>query len=88
MELAPCIHDRKGGPHAREPDAIPAMTSQPEQTAPHTRLTPWGELPPARQLELRVAYGHYLDTLPPTCSMEEKNRRFARWLAQRGVAFP
>lgn len=63
------------------------MTSPPEHT-PATTPIPWGELPPARRLELQEAYGHYLDTLPPTCSMEEKNRRFARWLAQRGVAFP
>lgn len=50
-------------------------------------LTPWENLAPERQLELRVEYGHYLDSLPPTCSPEEKNRRFARWLAERGVAF-
>jgi hypothetical protein len=47
----------------------------------------WDELNTQEQLELRQAYGHYLDTLPPTCSMDEKNERFRRWLAEQGVNY-
>jgi hypothetical protein len=62
----------------------PTDDQQPQ--TPNT-LTPWDALSPERQLELRVDYGRYLDTLPPTCSLEEKDRRFARWLKEHGVAF-
>jgi len=47
----------------------------------------WDSLEAAEQLRLREAYGHYLDTLPPTCSLEEKTARFQRWLAERGIVF-
>jgi hypothetical protein len=47
----------------------------------------WESLDGAEQTRLRVEYGHYLDSLPPTCSLEEKNLRFARWLAERGVHY-
>ena len=47
----------------------------------------WAGLNPDEQLRLREQYGHYLDTLPPTCSLDEKNERFSRWLAERGVDF-
>lgn len=87
MVLAPCTRDDVLAHHAHELHAIFAMT-RPSDQASDLTFVPWGELPPARRLELQEAYGHYLDTLPPTCSMEEKNRRFARWLAARGVAFP
>ena len=50
-------------------------------------LKEWDDLSSAKQLALREAYGHYLDTLPPTCSMDEKNARFQRWLAERGVNY-
>ncbi len=49
--------------------------------------TPWDSLPAEQQTRLRVEYGRYLDSLPPTCSLEEKNARFARWLAERGVVY-
>jgi len=49
--------------------------------------TPWESLPEERRTELRVAYGHYLDQLPPTCARDEKNRRFTRWLAERGILY-
>lgn len=52
-----------------------------------SRLRPWETLSGEEQTRLRVDYGHYLDGLPPTCSLEEKNARFARWLAERGVLF-
>lgn len=48
----------------------------------------WDGLSGEEQTALRVEYGHYLDTLPPTCSLEEKERRFAQWLAERGIVFP
>ena len=51
-------------------------------------LTPWDDLTPERQLELREAYGHYLDTLPPTCDVDIKNDRFRRWSAEQGVMYP
>jgi hypothetical protein len=47
----------------------------------------WETLEPEEQTRLRVAYGRYLDQLPPSCSLEEKNRRFARWLAEEGVLY-
>jgi hypothetical protein len=50
-------------------------------------LKEWDDLSPQEQLALREAYGHYLDTLPPTCSMDEKNERFRLWLAEQGVNY-
>jgi hypothetical protein len=50
-------------------------------------LREWAELDAAEQLALREAYGHYLDTLPPTCSLDTKIERFKRWLAERGVRY-
>jgi hypothetical protein len=47
----------------------------------------WHGLDDGEQTELRVAFGHYLDTLPPTCSLETKIERFRRWLAERGVDY-
>ena len=47
----------------------------------------WESLEKAEQTRLLIAYGHYLDGLPPTCSLEEKDARFARWLAERGVLY-
>ncbi|WP_148259260.1 hypothetical protein [Polymorphum gilvum] len=51
------------------------------------RLTPWSDLDEARQTELLAAYQADLDALPPTCSLETKVERFARWLAGRGIGF-
>jgi hypothetical protein len=36
----------------------------------------WNELTAQEQLALREAYGHYLDGLPATCDLTEKNERF------------
>ena len=63
-----------------------AAPDNPEQAMKRTRI-PWDKLPLEEQLRLRVDYGRYLDQLPATCSLEEKNARFARWLVVRGVLF-
>lgn len=47
----------------------------------------WSELDPGQQISLREAYGRYLDSQPPTCSMDRKIERFRRWLAGRGIDF-
>jgi hypothetical protein len=51
------------------------------------RMKDWRSLDGREQLALREAYGHYLDTLPPTCDLDEKTARFRRWLAERGIRF-
>jgi hypothetical protein len=51
-------------------------------------LTPWESLSVDQQLELRETYGHYLDSLPPTCSLETKIERFRPWLKARGINYP
>ena len=51
------------------------------------KLIAWESLSMDRQLELREAYGHYLDSLPPTCSMETKIERFRRWLEKQGIIY-
>ena len=52
-----------------------------------SKLRPWGTLTTEEQLQLRESFGHYLDRLPPTCSMDDKLSRFQQWLAERGIAF-
>jgi hypothetical protein len=52
-----------------------------------SKLTNWSQLPSQEQLRLREEYGHYLDRLPPTCSMETKIERFRQWLLERGVVY-
>ena len=47
----------------------------------------WAELTADQQLALRTAYQAHLDTLPPTCSMDDKVAAFAAWLADRDVGF-
>ena len=47
----------------------------------------WQDLNTDEQLQLREAFGRYLDSLPPTCSMESKIARFQQWLAQREILF-
>ena len=48
----------------------------------------WHTLTPQEQLDLREAYGRYLDNLPPTCDLDTKIERFRHWLAERGVDYP
>jgi len=47
----------------------------------------WRDLDADEQLRLRVEYGRYLDRLPPTCSLTEKNERFRHWLKDLGIEF-
>jgi hypothetical protein len=51
------------------------------------RIRDWDSLDDSEQMELRLAFGHYLDSLPPTCSLEAKIERFRRWLAERGIDY-
>ncbi|WP_078118264.1 hypothetical protein [Thiosocius teredinicola] len=48
----------------------------------------WNDLDGDEQIALREAYGHYLDSLPPTCDLDTKIERFRRWLAERGIEYP
>ena len=50
-------------------------------------LRPWDRLDAREQTDLRVAFGHYLDRLPPTCSLETKVERFRTWLREGGVDY-
>ena len=50
-------------------------------------LTPWEHLSSERQTELRIEFGHYLDTLPKTCSLETKIERFSNWLHALGIRY-
>ena len=59
----------------------------PETGVESNTVRRWDALSKAEQLDLRESYGRYLDTLPRTCSMEEKTARFGRWLKDRGVLF-
>jgi len=44
------------------------------------KLRGWDSLEAEEQTDLRVAFGRYMDTLPPTCSLEAKVERFRSWL--------
>ncbi|MFY9974603.1 MAG: hypothetical protein WAK53_10120 [Chromatiaceae bacterium] len=59
-----------------------------ETSGPQGKPRAWTELAEEEQTRLRIAYGHYLDTLPPTCSLETKIERFRHWLAAQGVDYP
>lgn len=64
------------------------MHDRTENPGPPKKLRPWTELTEEEQTRLRIAYGHHLDTLPPTCSLETKIERFRHWLASQGVDYP
>ena len=51
------------------------------------QLRDWEALSATEQLQLREAYGHYLDSLPPTCDLQTKLARFTAWLAEHGVRY-
>jgi hypothetical protein len=50
-------------------------------------LRDWHRLDPEEQTRLLTEHGQYLDTLPPTCSMEIKTERLRRWLEARGISY-
>ncbi len=66
---------------------VPVDTENEASPPSPGKLTPWESLSSERQLELRESYGHYLDTLPPTCSLESKIERFRHWLEARGIHY-
>lgn len=47
----------------------------------------WKDLSSDVQLQLRLDYQTHLDSLPPTCSLDDKVSAFAEWLAARDVRF-
>lgn len=47
----------------------------------------WADLGDDEQTRLQIAYGHYLDSLPPTCSLETKIERFRHWLSAQGIDY-
>lgn len=51
------------------------------------QLTAWDQLSSDEQTQLQIAYGHYLDKLPTTCSRETKLDRFQTWLRERGIDY-
>jgi hypothetical protein len=50
-------------------------------------LREWNSLSAREQLELRIDYGHYLDSLPPTCTLGLKLEYFRAWLRTQGVRY-
>lgn len=50
-------------------------------------MRPWGDLTAEEQLQLRLDYQAHLDSLPPSCSLDDKVTAFAKWLAERDVGF-
>lgn len=52
-------------------------------------LRHWDSIEPTERTRLQVEYGYYLDTLPPTCSLETKIERFRHWLRSvHGIDYP
>ena len=47
----------------------------------------WEYIDRLRQIELRDAFGHYLDTLPPTWSLDMKDAQFQEWLRKKGIQY-
>jgi hypothetical protein len=47
----------------------------------------WERLDRQEQVKLREAFGHYLDTLPPSCSLDMKIARFQEWLSLKGIQY-
>lgn len=57
-------------------------------TEQHPPLRDWDSLDPDEQTAIRVEYGHWLDSLPPTCSLETKIERFRSWLRdEKGIDY-
>ena len=51
-------------------------------TEEYSDLRDWNTLESEEQTRIRIEYGHYLDSLPPTCSLETKIERFRNWLRE------
>jgi phage antirepressor YoqD-like protein len=47
----------------------------------------WENLDRQEQIKLREAFGHHLDTLPPSCSLDMKIARFQEWLRHQGIQY-
>ncbi|MGB5457212.1 MAG: hypothetical protein WBO18_14765 [Gammaproteobacteria bacterium] len=45
-------------------------------------LRDWHTLDAEEQTAIRIECGHYLDSLPPACSLDTKIERFRRWLRE------
>lgn len=53
-----------------------------------SKIRDWESLEPEEQIRIQVEYGYYLDTLPPTCSLESKIERFSNWLKiEKGINY-
>ena len=50
-------------------------------------LREWNTLDIEEQTTLRIEYGHCLDSLPPTCSLETKIERFRNWLRDEKASY-
>lgn len=49
----------------------------------------WNDLSTDCQTNIQIEYGYYLDSLPPTCSMDSKIERFQRWLLEeKNILYP
>ena len=49
---------------------------------PSKPLRDWHSLDTREQTAIRIEYGRFLDTLPPTCALETKIERFRHWLRE------
>lgn len=57
-------------------------------TGNHDKPRDWRSLDAGEQTAIRIEYGHYLDSLPPTCSLETKIERFRNWLREeKGIEY-
>jgi hypothetical protein len=56
-------------------------------SAPDQPLRDWDDLDSDQQIALQVEFGHWLDALPPTCSLDAKVARFREWLRERGIQY-
>ena len=63
------------------------MTESLDDARSETASRGWDQLSEEEQTRLQIAYGHYLDGLPPTCSLETKIERFRRWLVDQGIVY-
>lgn len=64
-------------------DTDPNAANHADPTAPRR----WSALDVDAQTGLQIAFGHWLDGLPPTCAMATKVARFKGWLRERGVIY-